>query len=575
MRRLAALLCLCLIVGAVPAAATTPTAADLPDLDVIDPVRFSYDEALKSKHIITGRDGVQSIAFDLIRPDTAEPVPTIMVSSPYYNTSGRYSYDAAGNFVAHRKTPWGSPSNTSGPTTDFPEQYDEIYVPRGYAVLLHDLRGTRNSSGCQVYGHRGEAEDAVDVINWVAEQEWSNGAVGMIGGSYDGTIANGAASMAPEALKAIVPIRSIGRWYDYHHINGVMSSSHTLTPANFTTVYAAQDLQSSSAEDGLYGVHVLERKACAAGVGPTILAQYANPYSDSSAAFWQDRDYLKDAGKITAATFLVHGLRDDNVKPTNAGHLWDALPATTPKKVWWLRGGHDNPHNPKLEFPVAEAFEEELHRWFAQFLKGLEAGALDTAPVVVQDEDGDLNPAGQWPVQGEDLELFVTKDGLTTEQPAAGTAQVLTHNDTSTASIRLNYEVPQDLHISGQPYMSLRYSLPGGGDTTFAYQLTDLDTGAVVSRGYARGAFRDEIKARGASTPTTPSPHLPGEAYEIEFPFYPTDHELPAGSVLELTLRADDGLVHGGGNGSVNIIVGESKLVLPSAISRAAAAAGF
>jgi X-Pro dipeptidyl-peptidase len=572
MRRLAALLCLCLLIGALPAAADTST-TPLPDLDVIDPVRFDYDEAITSRHLIEGRDGLQTIAVDLIRPNTDEPVPTIMVSSPYYNTSGRFSYDANGNFVAHRKTPWGSPSNTAGPTTDFPEQYDEMYVPRGYAVLLHDLRGTRNSSGCQVYGHRSESEDAVDVINWVAEQPWSNGAVGMIGGSYDGTIANGAASMAPEALKAIVPIRAIGRWYDYHHLNGVMSSGHLLTPASFTMINQTQDLQNSSGEDQLYGLHVVERRACAAAIGPTVQAQYANPYSDSTAAFWTERDYLADADKITAATFIVHGLRDDNVKPTNAGHLWEALPDDTPKKLWWLRGGHDNPHHPGLPFPVAEEFETELHRWFAQFLKGLDAGALDTAPVVVQGEEGDLNPAAQWPVPGDDVELFVTPEGLTPEQPdPAGPVQVLTHNDTGTAAIRLQYTLPEDLHISGQPYMSLRYSLPGGGDTTFAYLLSDLDTGDIISRGYARGAYRDELNARGASTPTRPSPHLPGESYEITFPFYPTDHELPAGSVLQLTLRADDELVQGGGNGSINIAVGDSKLVLPAGIGRAAAA---
>jgi X-Pro dipeptidyl-peptidase len=574
MRRLAALLCLCLLIGALPAAADTST-TELPDLDVIDPVRFSYDEAITSRHLIEGRDGLQTIAFDLIRPDTDEPVPTIMVSSPYYNTNGRFSYDADGNFVAHRKTPWGSPSNTSGPTTDFPEQYDEDFVPRGYAVLLHDLRGTRNSSGCQVYGHRSEAEDAVDVINWVAEQPWSNGAVGMIGGSYDGTIANGAASMAPEALKAIVPIRAIDRWYDYHHFNGVLSSNF-VTPFNFSTVNPVTDLQNSSGEDSLYGLHVVERRACAAGLGPTVGGQYANPYADATSPFWSDRDYVKDAAKITAATFIVHGLRDDNVKPMNASHLWEALPETTPKKLWWLRGGHDNPHHPGLTFPVVEAFETELHRWFAQFLKGLDAGALDTAPVVVQGEEGELNPAGQWPVGGEDIELFVTAEGLTTEQPdPAGPQQVLTHNDTGTAAIRLTYTVPQELHISGQPYMSLRYSLPGGGDTTFAYLLTDLDTGEIVSRGYARASYREDLNARGISWPTLPSPHLSGEAYEISFPFYPTDHELPAGHTLELTLRADDGLVQGGGNGSTNILVGESKLVLPAGIGRAAAAEGF
>jgi X-Pro dipeptidyl-peptidase len=567
---------LSLLLGALPAAAEGGTSwtgdPDLPDMDVLDPVRFSYGEAIRSRHLLPGRDGLQTIAFDLIRPNTSEPVPTIMVSSPYYNTNGRFSYDANGNFVAMRKTPWGSPSNTASPTTPFPEQYDEDYVPRGYAVLLHDLRGTRNSSGCQVYGHRSEAEDAVDIIDWVAKQSWSNGAVGMIGGSYDGTIANGAASMAPDALKAIVPIRAIDRWYDYHHFNGVLSSNF-VTPFNFSTVNPVTDLQNSSAEDQRYGLHVVERRACAASIGGSVGAQYANPVADSKSLFWSDRDYIKDAAKMKAATFIVHGLRDDNVKPFNASHLWEALPAGTPKKLWWLRGGHDNPHNPKLPMPVNVEFEEELHRWFAQFLKGLDAGALDTPPVVVQDEEGTLRPAAQWPLAEEDLELYLTPSGLTTEQPDAGATISYTDRPAGMTSVQLHLDVDLDLHISGYPVMSLRYALPNGGDTTFAYRLEDVTSGTrVVSRGYARASFRDQIQPRGMSYPTLPgAPHAPGNEYTITFPLYPTDHLVPAGSRLRLTLTADDNLVEGHGTGTTQIRVGPSKLVLPVGPGREAA----
>ena len=83
---------------------------------------------------------------------------------------------------------------------------EQLFVERGYAIVMSDMRGTRNSSGCQVYGGREEATDAVDVIEWIEAQRWSNGKVGMTGGSYDGTVAIAAASEAPKALKAIIPI---------------------------------------------------------------------------------------------------------------------------------------------------------------------------------------------------------------------------------------------------------------------------------------------------------------------------------------------------------------------------------
>jgi predicted acyl esterase len=99
-------------------------------------------------------------------------------------------------------------------------------------VALMDLRGTRNTSGCQTYGDRDEVFDAVDVVDHIADQPWSNGKVGLTGGSYDGTIATGAAVEQPisgkhkNAVAAVIPIRAIDRWYDYHFLNGVASSQH-------------------------------------------------------------------------------------------------------------------------------------------------------------------------------------------------------------------------------------------------------------------------------------------------------------------------------------------------------------
>jgi X-Pro dipeptidyl-peptidase len=372
-----------------------------PDLDRIDPVRFKLEEAIVERAFVAARDGLTQLAVDVIRPDTEEPVPVIFLQSPYYNTTGR-------GYLNERKVPWGepaldslSPLNEGGPRVPFPEWYDEYFVPRGYAVVLQDQRGTRNSSGCQMYGAREEITDAVDVIEWIASQAWSNGAVGMTGGSYDGTIAIGAASMAPPSLKAIIPIRAIDRWYDYHFFNGVQSAEHVVTPANFTIVREIDDQQNSYLEDSLFPVHVIERKACAASIGALVAAQYETPYQDATSDFWAGRDFLKDAADITAAPFIIHGLRDANVKTMNAGHLWQALPKDVPKKLWLARMEHGDPKVPTasdtIPFPFDELFVEYTHRWFAQFLKGIDTGVLREPPVQIQSESGKWSDAARWP----------------------------------------------------------------------------------------------------------------------------------------------------------------------------------
>jgi X-Pro dipeptidyl-peptidase len=527
-------------------------------------VRFDYDDAIVERHLITARDGITQLAVDLIRPDTDEPVPTIFFQSPYYNVNGR-------GYLAERKTPWSEMPAFNPPTpwTLFPEWYDEHFVPRGYAVVMQDQRGTRNSGGCQVYGGREEITDAVDIIEWIAEQDWSSGAVGMSGGSYDGTIATGAASMAPEALKAIIPIRAIDRWYDYHFFNGLQSNNHLLTPWSFTTIGRLTDVANSYEDDPLWGPRVVERRLCAGTIGALESLQYTVPYQDATSSFWQARDYLVDAEQITAATFIIHGLDDTNVKTTNAGHLWEALPADTPRKLWWLRGGHDDPANPDLPLPVDEQFVELTHRWFAQFLKGVEAGALDAPEVLVQREDGAVVGEEVWPAAGDDVVWHLSADGLTVD-PTDGT---LTYSDgglsaASSAILLESDPLTEDLRISGQAALRLRYELAMGGDTTFAYRLDHVhaDGAREIASAYARGAYREEIAERGPSWPTLPVPHQPGEVNEIAFPFVHHDYVVPAGDRLRLRISANDGRVVGGGTGgTVTLHLDGSALVIPAA----------
>ena len=78
----------------------------------------------------------------------------------------------------------------------------EQFVPRGYARAVADVLGTRNSSGCWDYGGPKETQSGVDLVKFLARQKWSNGRVGMIGGSYDGTTANMVASRGSAGPRA-------------------------------------------------------------------------------------------------------------------------------------------------------------------------------------------------------------------------------------------------------------------------------------------------------------------------------------------------------------------------------------
>lgn len=87
--------------------------------------------------------------------------------------------------------------------TIYPGQNDaREAAAHGYAAVVAYARGRGGSSGKLVpYQHDGD--DARAVIDWIARQPWSDGRVGMYGGSYSGFTQWAAAKRLPPALKAI------------------------------------------------------------------------------------------------------------------------------------------------------------------------------------------------------------------------------------------------------------------------------------------------------------------------------------------------------------------------------------
>jgi putative CocE/NonD family hydrolase len=74
----------------------------------------------------------------------------------------------------------------------------------GYVGIVADTRGKRLSPDkIEPYEH--EPEDVNTVIDWIVQQPWSNGKVGMYGGSYSGYAQWAATKYMNPALKTIVP----------------------------------------------------------------------------------------------------------------------------------------------------------------------------------------------------------------------------------------------------------------------------------------------------------------------------------------------------------------------------------
>ena len=61
------------------------------------------------------------------------------------------------------------------------------FCPKGLCVVIQDVRGREDSEGEWLPMYY-EVEDGDDTLSWIARQPWSDGNVGMTGGSYLGYV---------------------------------------------------------------------------------------------------------------------------------------------------------------------------------------------------------------------------------------------------------------------------------------------------------------------------------------------------------------------------------------------------
>lgn len=97
-------------------------------------------------------------------------------------------------------------------------------MPRGYAVVVVDVRGTGASFGTRdAFRSPAERDDYGQIVEWIVRQPWSNGRVGATGVSYVGAAADFAASTGHPAVRAIAPLFSVwDTWSDHYFPGGLL-----------------------------------------------------------------------------------------------------------------------------------------------------------------------------------------------------------------------------------------------------------------------------------------------------------------------------------------------------------------
>jgi putative CocE/NonD family hydrolase len=190
------------------------------------PPEFSRPEKPFSQYRAM-RDGCR-LALDVYLPQkfrTTPPakLPTILILTPYYR---RFALKE------------GAPAGTEN--TPNAAKYRDFFVPRGYALVVVDVRGTGASFGTRdSFRSPAERDDYREIAEWIVSQPWSDGVIGSTGISYLGAAALFLASTGHPGVKAVAPLFAVWNTYvDHFYPGGVLLNR---LAANYDKLMVALD----------------------------------------------------------------------------------------------------------------------------------------------------------------------------------------------------------------------------------------------------------------------------------------------------------------------------------------------
>ena len=533
------------------------------------------------------RDGVVLMA-DLFQPDTEGRFPALLSFSPYprqiQNVGAPLGFIEAG-------------------ATDF-------FVPRGYAQVIANARGTCGSGGAWTFLDQQERDDLYDLIEWIAAQPWCDGNVGMLGVSYFGMAQLAAAVTRPPHLKAIAPLLTTDDLYEAVWHNGLLNSGFISAwlPAVGVLSQRPDDFWRSwridAARDLLHipAVHARLQHLNGERIVTVLKDVIHAPYPE------------QPFGELWRAMAVEHPMRDAfwdarNTRPllgtldipVYLGADWDNVPLHLPStfSAWEALKGHPNVRMAMLQpggfsWPW-EALHYEVLAWYDHWLKGQDTGVMDGPPIRYQMPGTEgWREAADWPPEVASLTAFTLRsDGvLGTEEDGAGQRSYLYVPAGSGEPTNANpHALPDRLIWETAPFEA-PLEFAGNIELTLEARITGLDTGWIavlydvppdgepeaITAGWLRASLSavDPVRSRPGAPVLDcrrPNPIVPGKPTVYRIPIVPNARHLAPGHALRLVIASADeedksptvlGFTHSVvREASLNSILNRSKLWLP------------
>jgi uncharacterized protein len=237
----------------------------------------------------------------------------------------------------------------------------------GYAAVRVDIRGSGDSEGLldDEYS-RQEHDDALEVLRWIAGQEWCTGAIGMMGISWGGFNSLQVAARRPPELKAVITACSTDDRYadDVHYMGGSVLAFYMSVWASVMLSYGARP-----PDPATVGERWREMWLARLHATPFLAKRWLSHQRRDE--YWKHGSVGDDPDAITCAVYAVGGWSDGY---TNAiFRMLEGL--SCPRKAligpWehlWPEEGIPGP---------AIGFLQESLRWWDHWLKGIDTGIME------------------------------------------------------------------------------------------------------------------------------------------------------------------------------------------------------
>lgn len=553
----------------------------------------------------TDKDGLPDLVkVSIIRPRYEGKIPAVMTASPYHQgTNDKASDKALYNMNVDLEVkephtiqvevpqlelvdPVGSAElvdEAEETLTHINSSYtlNDYLLPRGYANLYVSGVGTKDSQGLMTNGNYQQIEAYKNVIDWLngrcraftdhtrkrqVKADWSNGKVATTGLSYLGTMSNGLATTGVDGLEVIIAEAGISSWYNYYRENGLVTSPGGYPGEDFDSLAELTYSRALRAGDYLrhHAAHVADLEE--------VKKQLDRKTGDYN-QFWHDRNYLLNANQVKAEVVFTHGSQDWNVKPLHVFNMFQALPTSIKKHLFYHNGAHVYLNNWQ-----SIDFRESMNALLSKKLLGYDS-SYELPTVIWQDNTGEQswtslddfgNQTNQRTFSLGDDEKVIQNRYETKDYERYGKAYPTFLTDLyqdKAQQVTIDLPIEEDLHLNGKARLHLRlhsstnkgllsaqllelgskkYLQPypavlsvrtlDNGRYHMLDNLTELpfkEAGQrVISKGYLNLQNRHDLLEVEAVTP--------GEWMEFDFDLQPTIYKLEKGATLRLVLYTTD-----------------------------------